>query len=106
MSAEPRDTPSGAVAIAFAYALVAGKYKIAHEMLSASLQETISIEHLKEKFETMIEYGDNPPNYVDVDVAMDDWPGKQESDIGWAYTSIGGDSYTEAVTVIVTQEQT
>lgn len=106
MLEEMRDTPSGAVAIVFARALVAGKYKVAHEMLSASLQETISIEQLKETFETMIEYGDSLPNYVDVDAVMDNWPGKQEADIGWAYASIAGDHYAEAVTVIVTQEQT
>ncbi len=106
MSEEPRDTLSGAVAIAFARALVAGKYKIAHEMLSASLQEAVSVEHLKKTYETMIEYGNSPPNYVDVDVAVDDWPGKPEADIGWVYVSIAGDSYAEAVTVIVTQEQT
>jgi hypothetical protein len=36
---------------------------------------------------------------------MTSWPSKQPSDIGWAYVSIGGDVYSEAVTVVVTSEQ-
>jgi hypothetical protein len=35
---------------------------------------------------------------------MEDWPGRQPSDAGWAYVSVGGDVYSEAITVVVTRE--
>jgi len=35
---------------------------------------------------------------------MATWPGKQPADIGWAYVSIGGEVYSEAITVVVTSE--
>jgi hypothetical protein len=31
--------------------------------------------------------------------------GKEPSDVGWAYVSVGGDVYSEAVTVVVTLEE-
>jgi hypothetical protein len=36
---------------------------------------------------------------------MTSWPDKQPADLGWAYVSIGGDVYSEAVTVVVTSEE-
>jgi hypothetical protein len=36
---------------------------------------------------------------------MEDWPGREPSDVGWAYVSVGGDEYSEAVTVVVTLEE-
>jgi hypothetical protein len=35
---------------------------------------------------------------------MTSWPGKQPADLGWAFVSIGGDVYSEAVIVVVTSE--
>jgi hypothetical protein len=32
------------------------------------------------------------------------WPGRESSDAGWAYVSVGGDVYSEAVTLVVTME--
>lgn len=106
VSLEPRDTPQGIVGIAFARALVAGEYDVAHSMPSAPLQAALPPAQLKEKLESMIEYGGSPFDFVDVTTILDDWPAKKVADIGWAYVTIGGDVYSEAVTVVVTQEQT
>lgn len=35
---------------------------------------------------------------------MDDWPGKSETDLAWIYVVIGGNVYSEAVIVVVTEE--
>jgi hypothetical protein len=35
---------------------------------------------------------------------MESWPGHESGDLGWAYVSIGGDVYSEAVTVVVALE--
>jgi putative lipase involved disintegration of autophagic bodies len=41
---------------------------------------------------------------VEVGVTMETWPDKQPSDVGWAYVSIGGEVYSEAVIVVVALE--
>jgi hypothetical protein len=41
---------------------------------------------------------------MEVGHAMETWPDKQPADVGWVYVGIGGDVYSEAVTVIVTRE--
>ena len=41
---------------------------------------------------------------IEVGENMDYWPGRKPSDAGWAYVSVGGDAYSEAVTVVVTLE--
>ena len=42
---------------------------------------------------------------VEVGETMEDWPGRKPSDVGRAYVSVGGDAYSEAVTVVVTLEE-
>ena len=41
---------------------------------------------------------------VEVGETMEDRPGRTPSEVGWAYVSVGGDVYSEAVTVVVTLE--
>jgi hypothetical protein len=41
---------------------------------------------------------------VEVSHVMETWPSKQPSDVGWVYISIGGEVYSEAVSVIVMLE--
>ncbi|MGB3650599.1 MAG: hypothetical protein WBA41_05230 [Rivularia sp. (in: cyanobacteria)] len=89
-----------------ANALVAGEYNVAYNMLCASLRAELSSAQLKEKFESMIAYGRSSPNHVEVMSILDDWQDKEALDIGWAYVAICGDGFSEAVSVIVTQEET
>jgi hypothetical protein len=105
VSLEPKDTPQGLVGFAFANALVKGEYDVAFNMLSAQLQIEFTPSRLKEKFESMVEYGGSDPDFVGVITTMDDWHNKGALDIGWAYVDISGDGFAEAVTVVVTQEQ-
>jgi hypothetical protein len=98
---EPRDTPQGQVALAFAQALSAGDYTTAHGMLSRSLRESITADQLRADFESMI---DGHPDFVDVMMILDDWPAKERDDVGWAYCAVGGEVYSEGITVVVTSE--
>jgi len=104
---KPEETPQGVVALAFARAIAAGGYDLAHSMVSAPLQATTSASQLEEEFIAMIEYAECPPeNLPDVEVteAMNDWPAKQDGDVGWAYVAMSNDYYSEAVTVVVAHE--
>ena len=104
MAKEPEESKQGMVALAFARALVAGDYRGAHDMLASSLREQIPPPQLQAKYEAMIEYGDEPPDFVGVMGILDDWPTKQKEDVGWAYVAISGGTYSEAVAVVVAQE--
>jgi hypothetical protein len=101
---EPSKSRQGTVALAFAEKLVAGDYEAAHSMLASPLRENLSAAQLKGEYERMIEYGDGPPDFMGVVNILEEWPAKQEGDVGWAYVAISGGDYSEAVAVVVAQE--
>ena len=90
----------------FARALVEGQFEVAYQLLSCKAKEGFSPLGLKSSFESMIEYGGGPITHVEVMNTLEDWPAKQEEDIGWAYVAVSGDDYSEAVTVVVAREAT
>ena len=101
---EPEKTPQGQVGLIFAQALTAGEFPRAHGLLSAKLRAQIAARELEAKFKEMIAYGDGPVTLVQVMNVLDNWPAKQPGDLGWAYVALAGDSYSEAVTVVVARE--
>jgi hypothetical protein len=98
------ESQQGNVALAFAKALANNTFREAHEMLTEALQKTLSEGGLKQEYLEMIEYGDGEPDFVDVMEVLNDWPGKQHGDVGWAYAAISGPGFSEAVAVVVSQE--
>jgi hypothetical protein len=75
-------------------------------MTSKEYRKGASESHVKEAFEAIV-----PPDWgaigpIELGETLSDWqyPPRQSSDLGWAYVSIGGESYSEAVTVTVTLE--
>jgi hypothetical protein len=99
----PPIKPFEEVAIAFASALVEGNFAAAHALLSSSLKETVSSVSLRDAFLRMVRlYEPEKPTSIHfADFSMETWPAKQSGDVGWAYVSICGDSFVEAVTVVV-----
>jgi hypothetical protein len=99
----PNDTPQGKVALQFAQALVARNFVAAQAMLTSELRSRHSAEALQTQFEGMISNWQGMP-VTDVETinVLDEWPDRQASDMGWAYVSIGGDRFNEAVAVVVT----
>lgn len=91
-------------ALEFTKALAARDYNKAYAMTSKEYQKRIALNELKVNFETIIlsDWGDIGP--IEIGETMMNWSGKQTSDLGWVYISIGGDVYSEAITVIVTAE--
>ena len=98
------NSPRGKAALAFAHALMDGDFTAAHNQLSASLKSSLSEETLKKNYEEMIGAYDSPPSLVDLATTMDVWPDKQQNDIGWAYVTIAGKDWGEAVTVVIAME--
>ncbi|MBD2231308.1 hypothetical protein [Phormidium tenue] len=98
-----REATYAKLAVRFANALVAGDFDQAHTLLSAELRSGLTPSSLREIYEAMVEYGDGSPTDVELIVTMEQWqlPEQHPTDLGWAYVAIAGDSYSEAVTVIV-----
>jgi hypothetical protein len=92
------------VALAFTKALAARDYDAAYALTSRAYRDGTSLKAMTDAFEAIV-----PPDWqsvgpIEAGVTMDDWPGREASDAGWVYVSVGGDVYSEAVTVIVTRE--
>jgi len=92
------------VALAFAQSLAARDYAKAHAMTSEAYRKRTTVDQLQAAFEAIVprDWGSVGP--VEVGETMTTWPDKQPGDLGWAYVSIGGDVYSEAITVVVASE--
>lgn len=73
-------------------------------MTSQEYRSRTTIDQMQTAFEAIVptDWGTMGP--IEVGQTMTTWQGKQPSDLGWAYISVGGDVYSEAVTVIITEE--
>ena len=77
-------------ALKFAGALGSRDYPAAYAMTSSDYQRSTTLDEMRAGFEAIV-----PPDWgtvgrVEVGQVMETWPGKQASDVGWAYINIGG----------------
>ena len=91
-------------ALEFARSLAAREYAKAHAMTSHGYRQKSTVDDLRTGFEAIVPTDWGAIGPIEVGQTMTSWPGKQSGDIGWAYVSIGGDVYSEAVMVVVTSE--
>jgi hypothetical protein len=91
-------------ALAFASALVASDFRRAHALLTPELRTELSPDLLRQKFQEMLAaYTDGELTGLrfDEQTSMTDWPAKESGDLGWAYVSISGETFSEGVAVVV-----
>jgi len=109
-SREEPTTPSGntadygQIALEFGRSLAAREYPKAYAMTSHDYRQNRTVDELRIGFEAIVPRDWGAIGPIEVGQTMTSWPGKQPSDVGWAYVSIGGDVYSEAIVVIVTSE--
>lgn len=92
------------VGLAFAKALAIRDYDVAYALTSAKYRDSTSLNALQAAFESIVPVDWKTIGPIEVGETMEDWPGRELSDVGWAYISVGGDAYSEAITVVVTLE--
>lgn len=92
------------VALQFAKLLAQRDYAAAYTMTSRDYRRRMTVEQLRKAFEQIVPPDWGPIEPIEVGETMTRWPGKQAADIGWAYVSLGGNVYSEAIIVIVTVE--
>jgi hypothetical protein len=93
------------VALAFTKALATRDYSAAYALTATDYRNGTSVKALQAAFERIIPVDWKTVGLIEVGETLADWPGKKPSDVGWAYVSVGGDVYSEAVTVVVTLEE-
>ena len=91
-------------AVQFADALTQGDFDGAHRMLATDLRQELTADSLRAEFDSMTGYFDSAAQVDGHTETMRDWPGKGADDLGWVYVSISGAPCSEAVTVIVSDE--
>ena len=97
-----KDLPQGMIGIAFAEALVSGRFNVAYAMLTPSLQNEYSNGGLRREYEFWIHHSGEPPMQEVLVLDNREDIGKEELDSdGWAYVAIEGDGWSEAVSVTV-----
>lgn len=95
------------IAVDFASALVNGDWVGANALLAPTLRDELSPTALRDQFFRMFrDYTDGVPTRIHFDeqFTMEEWPEKHADDVGWAYVSICGKNFVEAVAVIVTKQ--
>ena len=92
------------IALVFVSSMAARDYVKAYAITTEEYREKTSVEQLRSAFEAIVPTDWGTAGPIEVGQTMTSWPGKRHSDLGWAYVSIGGDVYSEAVTVVVRSE--
>jgi hypothetical protein len=92
------------VGLRFAGALAGRDYPTAYAMTSSDYQRSTTLDEMRTAFEAIVPTDWRTVGPVEVGHTMETWPAKRQSDVGAVYLSIGGDVYSEAVTVVVMLE--
>ncbi len=83
-----------------------GDFERANSLLAPDLRDIMTPEQLRLDYEGMISFYSNPGSahvVFDPQFTLSYWPGRQPGDVGWAYVSIVGDDFVEAVSVIIAE---
>jgi hypothetical protein len=93
------------VGLAFVEALATRDYDVAYALTSRDYRDSTSLRALQAAFERIVPVDWKTVGPIVVGQTMEEWPGREPSDVGWAYVSVGGEVYSEAIVVVVTLEE-
>lgn len=96
---------AGTFALVFAHSLAMRDYARAYGMASRGYCRATTLEQMQAAFEAIVPLDWGPIGPIEIGYTMTNWPDRQPADQGWFYVSIGGDVYSEGVTVIVAMEE-
>lgn len=103
--AAQRDVPTPeTLALEFAEALMAGRFEVAHAMLTSAARKELSPAQLRKRYAKMIAHFDSPASTADVEEIITEGDPLKAGDVAWIYVSITGEDDPEAVTLTITEE--
>jgi len=87
----------------FSKALTKSEFDEAHALLTGAARQTLSASELRRRYKEMT---DECGQITHVEAMQDTstWPGKERDDVAWVYVAISGDSFAEAVSVVIARE--
>ena len=94
-----------ATALEFSNLISSRNYSDAYKMTSKKFKENVSEKEMQANFEDMIPIDWGKVSPIEVGETMTEWPAKESSDIAWVYVILGGNIYSEALTLIVSSEE-
>jgi hypothetical protein len=92
------------ISLKFAKSLADRDYATAYSVTSEEFKNQHSVDQLREDFEIIVPADWGPVDPIEVAEVLQEWPAKKKTDRAWVYVSMGGDVYSEAVSVIVITE--
>src|SRR5262245_6245687 len=94
------------IAEQFGRSIAQGNYAAAHSLLSDAARGSNSPDDLKQAVEQMIAIGDGPIMDVAIvnECVLENWPAKQDNDVGYVYVALTGNGFCEAVIVTLARE--
>lgn len=104
----PSGTPAESLALAFAGALVNREYMQAYGLTTDAFKAQYSCEDMQQHFEAIMPIdpiGGGAVEPIEIVLVMDDWSHKLPNDLQWIYIAIAGECYSEAIAVVVANEQ-
>jgi hypothetical protein len=99
------DSSSGMSALKFARALVSMDFDLAYSMLTKATRQVMAKDDLIDDYTQMISYGDGPADECEVMIVDDDMPEMGKHDLAWVYVAICGKGFSEAVNVMVVEDE-
>lgn len=92
------------IALEFGSALKDGDFSLAHSLLCQSQKEQLPETSLQEEFERMFAHDEGEIKIVEVTETLEEWPEQEPNDLGWAYVAISGETFAEAVMLVIKNE--
>jgi hypothetical protein len=94
------------VAEEFGKLIAKANYVAAHRLLTRAAQKVHSPAKLKKAVKAITAYAPGPIREVEVmtDMILYDWTDKESGDLAWVYVSLIGDSFVEAVSLVLVEE--
>lgn len=89
------------IAEQFGLALAKGDFAGAHGFLTGHARRTYSPDDLKQEVAQMTSYAPGPIEQVEIMQSLDAWPDRKSGDIAWVYVALTGDSFSEAVSLVL-----
>ena len=99
-----RNPDYSSAGLKFASALASRDYPTAYALTSSDYQHSTTLDEMRAGFEAIVPTDWRTVGPIEVGHVMETWPAKKPSDVGWIYISIGGEVYSEALSVVVMLE--
>jgi len=92
------------LALNFTNTLAERHFAQAYAMTAATYKKQFSQTQLQAEFERIVPSDFGPIGPIEIGQGMTTWADKARADVAWFYVSIGGESYSEGLSLVISLE--